>query len=91
MSAAAAERAVFASDPSTITGHQGLVLLPVIVTAAPLFTCSLAPDGVPVVEETKSFTVLASGTDLPRKRVFVMAESELEGFSLSLKAMARPS
>lgn len=65
--------------------QRGLFLLPVVVTSARLFNCTLSNDGQPVLAETDAFDVWAAGHDGRRTRVYVMNENRLGGFASSLQ------
>ncbi|MEP9384599.1 hypothetical protein [Nocardioides sp. KR10-350] len=69
------------SDPT------GLVLVPLIVTAAPLVSCELGRDGEIHLEEVKSLGVWG-WMEGRAKRVYVVNESEVEGFARGLHYLA---
>jgi len=67
----------------------GLVLMPLIVTAAPLVKCMLDSDGQVKLEEVDCFHVWGSTAGGERRRVYVLSESGLPQFAAALKSLAR--
>lgn len=71
------------------TDRVGLVVLPVIVTNAPLVRCSLDAKDEVHIEQIDSFQVWGSGPASEPRRVYVVSEECLPHFAASLRRLAR--
>lgn len=67
----------------------GLVVMPVIVTVAPLVKCVLDADGQVKLEEVDSFHVWGYAAGGERRRVYVLSEARLPYFAAAMEALAR--
>lgn len=68
---------------------RGLVVLPVIVTAAPLVKCRLDNDGEVELEQVESLVVTGHSNNGQVKRTYVLNESQVCTFAHSLKVLAK--
>lgn len=67
---------------------RGLIVLPVVVTSAPLVRCRLDDDGAIQLEEVGSFVVWGHGPEDKHRKVFVLTEERVSWFSASLADLA---
>lgn len=86
MSAARAQRAEYIRTQNT--AKRGLVVVPVVVTAAPLVECALDSDGEVQLKSIASFVLAGGWEGGQARRVFVLNEDAVPGFSLSLRRLA---
>jgi hypothetical protein len=68
---------------------QGLVIMPLIATAAPLVTCRLNSDGEVVLEQVHYLHVWGHDYAGQRRRVYVLAEPRLPRFAAALAQLAQ--
>lgn len=86
VSAARAQRAEYIQTQNT--AKRGLVVVPVVVTAAPLVKCELDSDGEVQLESTASFVMSGGWEGGQARRVFVLNEDAVPIFSQGLRRLA---
>lgn len=85
LSASSAERQSYTRTQSK--PPRGIVIVPVIITEAPLYTCKLIDDELALMRVT-SFVTSGSVPGLRRKRVYVFAETEALKFAEAMTKLA---
>lgn len=69
--------------------REGLVIMPVVVTEAPLVRCSLNDNGQIDLADANLVQVWAYTTDGSRHRVYVLSEAALSKFAIAVAALTK--
>ncbi|GAB3995576.1 hypothetical protein GCM10028771_24190 [Nocardioides marmoraquaticus] len=72
-----------------VTDRVGLVIMPIVVTSAPLVRCWLDENGALQLAKIESFQVWGSGADDEPRRTYVVSEARLPEFAQGLRRLAR--